>query len=668
MRTALMMMQWWKVVTGPTAVTKAEEEEPPAKGLPVAQGTRRAVKIRLAPTPRDDLSLSEDEQQDAMVMGYILMHVGRSQRALCSGARTAKEVWETLKTASVGACAARLVELQRQLVQLQMQPDERVSEYFGRALELREHILEADQDIPDALFKRLLLGGLTRAFSVVACVLTDWTLDKSKTIADMLARLQAAEVDRAPRISGAALAVTAPPGAPPGNGYDRGEVVCYECEQPGHFKRDCPSRVVCEYCKKRGHEQADCRKRRAVEQQRQREEEGSGGRNAMRPQVGMVREVSPLPRCVAYAASTKACAGGSHSPGVAVGTIFVDSGASHHVTPDGSQLHEYRVIGPGDPTHIEVADATGLAVVGVGTLRLVSYVGGVCNMVDFKDVLHIPRVSHTLLSPGLMTMNDADVVMRKDYIEISRYGEMHMRGKRNSNRLYSLVGVEVMPRSAAMRRTAQQHVVSRAVQRHEGRQSDKTRSGTRSSRCTKARRALCTQRKGVPQRSAAVRPPWLGVAKGPPSQSAVQPTPRESERERAPVASARACVAAGEIVDAEAATHARATSGMRRRQRLLDAGQGPPGRRPRVKGHLPRAMAAKVCAVRGESCYVAVKALTGIGPQAASGPRGLPWLLDAGGRLAATGASDAWAAMWGYGVTRSAQQGAGGAGSRGLCG
>jgi len=78
--------------------------------------------------------------------------------------------------------------------------------------------------------------------------------------------------------------------------------------------------------------------------------------------------------------------------------IVMDSGATHHMSPERRLFAAYHD-GHGDcPSHITVGNNQSLPVVGRGTLQLECVVQGRTSRVELHDVLHVPDLALTLIS------------------------------------------------------------------------------------------------------------------------------------------------------------------------------------------------------------------------------------------------------------------------------
>src|SRR5258708_4564290 len=80
--------------------------------------------------------------------------------------------------------------------------------------------------------------------------------------------------------------------------------------------------------------------------------------------------------------------------------FIVDSGASAHMCPKKSYFSSYRKIEP--PKHIWVADNRTIEAIGVGDIKVRTFLDGQPHAGIFKEVLHLPPLTASLLSATKM--------------------------------------------------------------------------------------------------------------------------------------------------------------------------------------------------------------------------------------------------------------------------
>ena len=131
-------------------------------------------------------------------------------------AGTARAAWLALAAAFGGAQQARLVQTKREFSLLHKQQKETISQYYARACELRNRILQAGGTVSDAELTLQLLTGLPPAFDAIVELLSD---RDNATLPEVVARLQTTEqrisrhqgMERAERAAAQALLATTRP-------------------------------------------------------------------------------------------------------------------------------------------------------------------------------------------------------------------------------------------------------------------------------------------------------------------------------------------------------------------------------------------------------------------------------------------------------------------------
>jgi hypothetical protein len=107
--------------------------------------------------------------------------------------------------------------------------------------------------------------------------------------------------------------------------------------------------------------------------------------------------------------------------------IVLDSGASHHMTPNKKLLLDYKPCGRLDPDYVRTADGNMLEVGGVGKLHLPAVYdtkyGRQSHEMVLPGVLHIPGLERTLLSLPTMAKDGATVELDKSGVCITVSGE-----------------------------------------------------------------------------------------------------------------------------------------------------------------------------------------------------------------------------------------------------
>ena len=141
---------------------------------------------------------------------------------------------------------ARRPLLMRELATLAKLPSETLPEYVGRAAGLRDQLLAAGRDVSDQELTLYVLAGLSDEYRIIVTVLG---VRPERNMADLLPTLllEEARILRcAAKAQGAQEGRSSYSGGHPPRAAGQARprrslgVVCYYCNEPGHFKSECP--------------------------------------------------------------------------------------------------------------------------------------------------------------------------------------------------------------------------------------------------------------------------------------------------------------------------------------------------------------------------------------------------------------------------------------------
>ena len=343
---------------------------------------------------------------DQKAKAVLVLHISPHLLTLVDEKLSTFQVLNVLKAHFSGRNLIRLVQLRREFSSIRMQPKEKVSAFYSRVIELRDRLLLAGQEVPDSEVSMNLLAGLPEKFYMVIEAIGGLNL----SLPDIVQRLEATEgrfTSTEPPSSGGALALAA-------NGKARRPIdyskppkgPCPKCGNNGHWGRDCPNsqdsshqrksgtnpvRTVsretrtCYTCGKTGHIARDCPMR------------PTASANVAGSDCDDLEEFSGTRHAVAFAAdgTTKHCRTRTEKAPSAHTSAILDSGASHHMCPSKSLFHRYTTNLADAPTHVSLGSKEKVPVIGRGDLYLQTTDS---SRVLFKDVLHVPQLTHCLLS------------------------------------------------------------------------------------------------------------------------------------------------------------------------------------------------------------------------------------------------------------------------------
>ena len=153
-----------------------------------------------------------------------------------------------------------VISLVRQFFRLQLDENEKLSEYFIRAQELMSQLTEAVEKISETLFNASFLNGLIEKYEHF---IVQESFNPAANFTELRTRLQNfdhSRFQRNPAEEGSATAMHSNiPGRNKGPRKPKGD--CFVCGYPVHFAKQCSKRssAYCSKCKKKGHLPKACR-------------------------------------------------------------------------------------------------------------------------------------------------------------------------------------------------------------------------------------------------------------------------------------------------------------------------------------------------------------------------------------------------------------------------
>ena len=324
------------------------------------------------------------------VSDALLHHVDLGDKA------TAKDNWDALKRAYASTSEARRYQLRQQLALFKLQSKESITDYFARMAKLKEELANADCMVNDSEAQIYLLHGLPSSYSTVREILHG----SGKSLQELEARLLVTEADlksKSKQHMDGGMDGSSDGSAYTANGSKK---KCTFCRKPGHTADDCrkkraaskSNRPTCGWCGKLGHTEDVCYAKRDG---KPKEEQAASSRPA-----------------VAYTALGAAKPATSCTAGSSAVSIIVDSGASHHMTPQRDLLSNFDAANSANPSAVIVASGQHLNVEGCGDIRLTSTADGRQQDVILKNALYVPSMDSSLLSVQAATAAGATVVFK----------------------------------------------------------------------------------------------------------------------------------------------------------------------------------------------------------------------------------------------------------------
>ena len=352
-----------------------------------------------------------DADKDQKALAQIILHVKDHHLMTVGKCETAKIAWETLKTTYEAKTNARRLLLRRELTQLKMGASEPLTVYAARAKDLQTQLTAAGDEVKDQEVALQYLAGLPPAYGMISTVLVSG--DRDLKIDEMLPKLlpveqQAAQLERP---SEAALF------AKPNSGFGG------KNRSKGGFSKPKEDRE-CFFCGRKGHIKKDC-----IKWKRSQARQG-GDSGFQRPQYS----------AVALTAHSRAALTSGGQPMRWV----LDTGASRHITSDGSSLHNPRSLD--EP----ITMTFGNGGIGKATAADEVYLHTSGALFCLTEVLYIPEAMENLISVRHATTHGLEFKFGSNGCEIGRSGRTVAIAPCTGDAIYYLSGMSVPTSSSAM--------------------------------------------------------------------------------------------------------------------------------------------------------------------------------------------------------------------------
>ncbi|KAI3427280.1 hypothetical protein D9Q98_007212 [Chlorella vulgaris] len=386
------------------------------KYLLVSKGLWAAIEI-------DDVSREIDQK----ALAQIGLHVKEHHLSTLERYDTAKGAWTHLQQVYQAKSNARKLQLRQELTLLKMMPNEPLTKFFSRAQDLQTQLRAAGHPVADQDVAWAVLAGLPAAYSTVVTVLST-TSENDMTLTDILPKLLHVEQKEQMTQRRDETALTARPSSGNGTGSSRNpgfsgstgfnstprpngsshQKTCYYCGRPGHIQRDCRT-------KQRDDSQRRNQRGQHQQQQNYRQQQRQHGA------IALAAHTSPAAVSCGISSTSQPA------------RWVLDTGASRHMTPDGSALMNKR---PAPDITITFGNGGTGKAAAVGDVLLHAPEASFL----LRDVLHIPEATENLISVRHATNNGLDFKFTSTACEIWRNAAKLASTSCNGDSIYYLDG------------------------------------------------------------------------------------------------------------------------------------------------------------------------------------------------------------------------------------
>ena len=375
----------------------------------IASGNLARPVKGVASATDDDIAKWDKDNAKAMML--ICCAIETKIMQLVTTCTTAKQMMDKLEGIYAQTDDANKLIVQQQYYATRLERNEDMATYVSRVEALAARLSDLNLKQTDEGIIAKIIGGLPDKYRNFV---TAWesTATGSQTIGNLTARL-VREESRMTMLDAHGSALTAQT-----NKAQRSQSL-------NRFKN-----VKCFNCGKKGHISRDCRGQRKQPHPTQRNADVGGNGRTQQPNSG-----SSLFMATATGNAQSTSEG-----------WYADSGASAHMTYNENWFSYYRKV-DNHPT-IHLGDGTELAVVGIGSINVLSLVDGKWEPGTIEDVLHVPGLRSSLLSMSSYTSKGNLVNIYANECVFSDGKRTRAVGVRQGNGLYKMIMKVVEPLQA----------------------------------------------------------------------------------------------------------------------------------------------------------------------------------------------------------------------------
>lgn len=307
----------------------------------------------------DGMDARDMMRKRTKALSAIVLGVETDQLVLLRDATTGRNAWNILKEHHQQTTVSSQMRCLKCLFQLRLAKGGDMQKHVHKIFELVNELKDKGVNIDDKIVVSFMLASMNEDYEHLVTAIEAWSEDR---LVPSIVKGKLIEEWRKKNDSGMLGGAVAFQGAVPKN-------LCYFCDEPGHFKRDC----------------ALLKEKKKNMTENNKESAKSDRYKKWYNRVSF------------------SCTGGDWA---------LDSGASRHMTGDRRLFDELRECGTSD---VIVANGDKLSIIGGGTVLLKVIVdNGKLLDVVLEDVLYVPDLKSSLVSVKQLTSKGFGVVFNRD--------------------------------------------------------------------------------------------------------------------------------------------------------------------------------------------------------------------------------------------------------------